>query len=200
MKRREFFLALGGTAVFPPTAHAQQRGPMRRIGVLMNVAADDPESAGRIAAFLKELQQFGWSDGRNVQIDARWAVGDVDRFRQYAAELIALAPDAVLASSSLAVAALQKVTGTVPIVFVGVVDPVGAGFVDSLAHPRRKHHRVHEFRIRPEREMAGAVERDCTPRETSSGPSGSCLTCRERYVHRHPIGGAIVWSGVEPIL
>jgi putative ABC transport system substrate-binding protein len=135
MKRREFIQALGGAAVFPLAAHAQQRGPMRRVGVLMNVAADDPESAARIAAFLKELQQLGWSDGRNVQIDTRWAVGDVDRFRQYAAELIALAPDVVLASSSLAVAALQKVTGTVPIVFVGVVDPVGAGFVDSLAHP-----------------------------------------------------------------
>jgi len=135
MKRREFIQAFGGAAVFPLTAHAQQRGPMRRVGVLMNVAADDPESAVRIAAFLKELQQFGWSDGRNVQIDTRWAVGDVDRFRQYAAELIALAPDVVLASSSLAVAALQKVTGTVPIVFVGVVDPVSAGFVDSLAHP-----------------------------------------------------------------
>ena len=135
MKRREFIQALGGAAVFPLAANAQQRGPMRRVGVLMNVAADDPESAARIAAFLQELQQFGWSDGRNVQIDTRWAVGDVDRFRQYAAELIALAPDVVLASSSLAVAALQKVTGTVPIVFVGVVDPVGAGFVDSLAHP-----------------------------------------------------------------
>jgi putative tryptophan/tyrosine transport system substrate-binding protein len=84
---------------------------MRRVGVLMNVAADDPESAARIAAFLKELQQFGWSDGRNVQIDTRWAVSDVDRFRQYATELIALTPDVVLASSSLAVAALQKETG-----------------------------------------------------------------------------------------
>ena len=136
MQRREFIKVLGGgAAAWPLGAHAQQRGAMRRVGVLMNVAADDPESATRIAAFLKELQQFGWSDGRNVQIDTRWAVGDVDRFRQYAAELIALAPDVVLASSSLAVAALQKVTGTVPIVFVGVVDPVGAGFVDSLAHP-----------------------------------------------------------------
>jgi putative tryptophan/tyrosine transport system substrate-binding protein len=135
MRRREFIKLLGGAAVFPLTAHAQQRGPMRRVGVLMNVAGDDPESAARIAAFLKELQQFGWSDGRNLQIDRRWAVGDVDRFRQYAAELIALAPDVVLASSSLAVAALQKVTGSVPIVFVGVVDPVGAGFIDSLAHP-----------------------------------------------------------------
>jgi putative ABC transport system substrate-binding protein len=135
MQRRDFITLLVGATTWPLAAGAQQRGPMRRLGVLMNVAADDPESAARIAAFLKQLQQLGWSDGRNVQIDTRWAVGDVDHFRQYAAELIALAPDAVLASSSLAVAALQKVTGTVPIVFVGVVDPVGAGFVDSLAHP-----------------------------------------------------------------
>ena len=106
MKRRELITLIGGAAVaWPLAAQAQQRGPMRRVGVLMNVAADDPESAVRIAAFLKELQQFGWSDGRNVQIDTRWAVGDVDRFRQYAAELIALAPDVVLASSSLAVTA-----------------------------------------------------------------------------------------------
>jgi len=140
VKRREFILAFGGAAaassnLWPLAVQAQQRGPMRRVGVLMNVAADDPESAARIAAFLEGLQQLGWSDGRNVRIDTRWAVGDVDRFRQYTAELVALAPDAVLASSSLAVAALQKVTRMVPIVFVGVVDPVGAGFVDSLAHP-----------------------------------------------------------------
>jgi putative ABC transport system substrate-binding protein len=84
MKRGEFIQALGGAAVFPLTAHAQQRGPMRRVGVVMNVAADDPASAARIAAFLKELQKFGSSDGRNVQIDTRWAVGDLDRFRRYA--------------------------------------------------------------------------------------------------------------------
>src|SRR5438128_823567 len=116
MRRREFMTLVGAGAAWPLAAPAQQSGSMRRVGVLMNVAADDPESAARIAGFLNELQQFGWSDGRNVHIDTRWAVGDVDRFRQYAAELIALAPDVVLASSSLAVAALQKVTGTVPIV------------------------------------------------------------------------------------
>jgi putative ABC transport system substrate-binding protein len=89
MRRREFITLLGGAAAWPLGAHAQQRGAMRRVGVLMNVAADDPESAARIAAFLKELQQLGWSDGRNLEMDTRWAVGDVDRFRQYAAELIA---------------------------------------------------------------------------------------------------------------
>jgi putative ABC transport system substrate-binding protein len=135
MDRRSFIVCLGGAAASPLAARAQQRGPMRRLGVLMNVAEGDPESAARIAAFLQGLQQSGWNDGRNVQIDIRWAAGDVERFRRYAAELVALAPDVILASSSLAVAALRQATHTTPIVFVGIVDPVGAGFVDSLARP-----------------------------------------------------------------
>jgi putative ABC transport system substrate-binding protein len=135
MDRRSFIVCLGGAAASPLAARAQQRGPMRRLGVLMNVAEGDPESAARIAAFLQGLQQSGWNDGRNVQIDIRWAAGDVERFRRYAAELVALAPDVILASSSLAVAALRQATHTTPIVFVGITDPVGAGFVDSLARP-----------------------------------------------------------------
>jgi putative tryptophan/tyrosine transport system substrate-binding protein len=136
MKRRDLIRMIAGSAAaWPLAAPAQQRGPMRRLGVLMNVAEADPESAARIAAFLQGLQQSGWSDGRNVQIDTRWAAGDVEHFRRYSAELVALAPDAILASSSLAVAALRQATRTTPIVFVGIVDPVGAGFVDSLARP-----------------------------------------------------------------
>ena len=108
---------------------------MRRIGVLMNRAADDPEGQAAVAAFQQALQQLGWSDGRNVRIDIRWGANDVDRDRKYAAELVALAPDVILASGTLSVAALQRVTRTLPIVFVGVSDPVGAGFVDSLARP-----------------------------------------------------------------
>jgi len=135
MRRRELITLLGGAAAWPLAARAQQRGPMRRVGVLMNVAEADPESSARIAAFLQGLQQLGWSDGRDVQIDTRWAAGDVERFRRYSAELVALAPDVILASSSLAVAALRQATHTTPIVFVGITDPVGAGFVDSLARP-----------------------------------------------------------------
>jgi putative ABC transport system substrate-binding protein len=136
MRRREFITLLGGAAVVLPFAtRAQRRSPMRRVGVLMNVAEADPESAARIAAFLQGLQQSGWSGGRDVRIDTRWAAGDVERFRRYAAELVALTPDVILASSSLAVAALQQATHTTPIVFVGITDPVGAGFVDSLARP-----------------------------------------------------------------
>jgi len=135
LRRREFITLLGGAACWPCRAQAQQPERVRRIGALMNLAADDQESKTRNAAFLQVLQRLGWSDGRNVRIDYRWAAGDAERFRRYAAELVALAPDVILASSSPAVAALQQVTRTVPIVFVIVIDPVGAGFVASLARP-----------------------------------------------------------------
>src|SRR5215831_1478446 len=135
MKRRAFISLLGGAAAaWPLAARAQQGDRMRRIGVLMNVAADDPQGQARVAAFREVLQQLGRSD-RNVRIDTRWGENDVDRERQYAAELVTLAPDVLLASGTMSVAALQKVTHTLPIVFVGVADPVGAGFVESLARP-----------------------------------------------------------------
>ena len=108
---------------------------MRRIGVLMNLAADDAEGQARIAAFVQALQRLGWSDGRNLRIDHRWAAGDTDRFHRYAEELLALAPDVILAAATPSVQALQRATRTVPIVFANVADPVGAGFVDSLARP-----------------------------------------------------------------
>ena len=107
---------------------------MRRIGVLMSTGADDPEGQARIAAFLGGLQQLGWTDGRNVQIDTRWPEGDAEA-RKYAAELVALAPDVILATGVHAGPLLQQATRTVPIVFVMVADPVGAGFVESLARP-----------------------------------------------------------------
>ena len=108
---------------------------MRRIGALMSTAADDPEGQARIAAFQQGLQQFGWTIGRNVRIDSRWPVGDSERTRRYAAELVALAPDVILATGSAAAAPLLQATRTVPVVFVIVPDPVGAGFVNSLARP-----------------------------------------------------------------
>jgi len=108
---------------------------MRRIGVLLNVAADDPESLTRITAFAQGLQELGWSDGRNVRIDYRWGGANVERTRRYAAELVALAPDVIVSSGTPAVAALERATSTVPIVFVQVPDPVGGGFVESLARP-----------------------------------------------------------------
>jgi putative tryptophan/tyrosine transport system substrate-binding protein len=108
---------------------------MRRIGVLMNAAAADRDGQARAIAFVQALQELGWTDGRNARVDIRWGAGDAERYRGYAAELIALAPDVILAPTSGVVAALQRATGTVPIVFVGVIDPVGAGFVASLARP-----------------------------------------------------------------
>jgi putative ABC transport system substrate-binding protein len=108
---------------------------MRRIGVLMNLAADDPQGQARIAAFVQGLAQLGWTEGRNVRIDYRWGPGDAERYRRYAAELVRLAPDIILASASPTVAAFQQTNRTVPIVFASVIDPVGAGFVASLARP-----------------------------------------------------------------
>ena len=136
MKRREFITLLGGAAAARPlAARAQQSDGMRRIGVLTAFTADDLESQARIAAFQQGLQKLGWTDGGNVRIDTRWAAGDVDLFRRYAAELVALAPDVILANGALALRPLQEVTRTLPIVFVNVPDPVGAGFVASLARP-----------------------------------------------------------------
>ena len=137
MKRRDFITLVGGAAAaWPLAAHAQQAERMRRIGVLMGLTADDPESAPRLAAFAQGLQQSGWTIGQNVRVDYRWGGGNADSMRKYAAELVALAPDVILAHSSAAVAPLLQATRTIPIVFTTVSDPVGAGFVDSLARPR----------------------------------------------------------------
>src|SRR5262249_37787042 len=137
IQRREFIVSLSSMAAWPLTARAQQADRMRRIGVLMNRAADNPDGQDRIAAFHQGLQELGWSVGRNVRIETRWGQDDADRERKYATELVALAPDIILASGTLSVAALQQVSRTLPIVFAGVTDPVGAGFVDSLARPGR---------------------------------------------------------------
>jgi putative ABC transport system substrate-binding protein len=135
VKRRQFITLLGGAAAWPFVARAQQGERMRRIGVLMTVTADNPEYQTRMAAFLQELQQLGWTDGRNVRIDVRWAAGDADRIRKYAAELVALAPDVILAPGTTTTGPLLQLTRTMPIVFTTLLDPVGAGFVESLARP-----------------------------------------------------------------
>ena len=136
MRRRDFItLLVGVTATRCFTALAQQAEQMRRIGVLMNNAAEHPEGQPAVAAFQQALQQLGWSDGRNVRFEIRWGENDVDRDRKYAAELVALAPDVILAAGTIGATALQRVTRTVPIVFVRVADPIGAGVVDNLARP-----------------------------------------------------------------
>src|SRR5262249_22447972 len=136
MRRREFITLLSGAAAtWPFAAGAQQGERMRRIGVLMLSAADDPEFQARITAFVQGLAPLGWLDGRNLRIDTRGGAADADRVRKYAAELVALAPDVILANSSAAIAPLLQATRTVPIVFTAVADPVAAGYVDSLARP-----------------------------------------------------------------
>ena len=135
VRRREFITLLGAAAAWPLAARAQQGERMRRIGVLVNLGADDAEGRARHVAFRQGLQQLGWTDGLNVRIDYRWYAGNADAARTHAAELVALAPDVILAEGSPSVAALRSATRTVPIVFVSIIDPVGAGFVESLARP-----------------------------------------------------------------
>jgi len=134
--RRKFLATLGGVVAWPLAARGQQPERMRRVGVLMITAEDDTESKARIGAFRQGLKELGWSDGRNVRIDIRWGAADAERMRKHSAELVALAPDVILAAGGTpTVSALQQMTRTVPIVFVGVADPVGGGFVASLASP-----------------------------------------------------------------
>ena len=136
IQRREFITLLGGAAVaWPRAARAQPSERIRRVGMLMNLAPTDPIGQARIAAFVQGLQEAGWADGRNVRIDRRWTGGVRDLFHQYATELVALGPDVVLADTTQAVTPLQQASRTMPIVFVGVVDPVGSGLVASMARP-----------------------------------------------------------------
>ena len=136
MNRRKAIAVLGGVAAaWPLSAYGQQPERVRRIGVLMAQGADDPAQQARVATFLQGLQQFGWTAGRNLHIDTRWSTGQPDDIRKHTAQIVALAPDVILAGGGTVVPWLLQATRTVPIVFVQVVDPVGAGFVDSLARP-----------------------------------------------------------------
>jgi putative tryptophan/tyrosine transport system substrate-binding protein len=136
MRRRDFITAVAAsTLAWPLAAGAQQREKMRRVGVLMTLAADDPEGLARVTAFAQRLQELGWREGREVRIDYRWAAADAASSHRQAQELLTLAPDVIIAVATPNVVALQQATRTVPIVFVGVTDPVGAGLVESLAHP-----------------------------------------------------------------
>jgi putative ABC transport system substrate-binding protein len=136
MRRREFIALVGGAAAFwPVAARAQQARRVRRIGVLTNLAADDPEGQVRFTPFAQALAQLGWTVGENLRIEQRWAAADAERIRRYAAELVALTPDVVLATGAAGVAPVLQATRTVPVVFVLVPDPIGAGFVDNLPRP-----------------------------------------------------------------
>jgi len=136
MRRREFFGLVGSVAtVWSLSAYAQQFDPIRKVGVLMNFAAEDPEGQARLQLFSQSLRAVGWIEGKNLRTEIRWAGGNAERFHRYAAELVDSVPEVILASASQSVVALQQVTRTVPIVFANVIDPVGAGFVVSLSRP-----------------------------------------------------------------
>ena len=135
MKRRAFITLLGGAAAWPVASRAQQSARIRRIGMLLYYSETDPEGQDRIAQFEQELQGLGWTIGRDLQIESRWAAADTNRLRRYAAELVSLRPDVILAQTTWAAAPLQQLTETVPIVFVGATDPVGAGLVSSMSRP-----------------------------------------------------------------
>lgn len=134
MKRRQFIAAIGGAAAWPLTARAQQPAPLRRIGLLMNLAEGDAEAKRRIAAFLKTLGELGWSEGKNIHVDYRWGV-DVQSVKENAAQLVALAPDAIVANAPPSVVAVRQLTQSVPVVFAAVTDPVALGVIESLARP-----------------------------------------------------------------
>jgi putative ABC transport system substrate-binding protein len=135
MRRREFIALVGGVAASTLAARAQQPERIRKIGVLMNLSSEDAEGQARVKAYAQALQKLGWIDGGNMRTEIRWAADDADRYRRYSQELVALAPDVILASNSPSVVTLQRLTHSVPIVFVNVIDPVGAGFVTSMARP-----------------------------------------------------------------
>jgi putative tryptophan/tyrosine transport system substrate-binding protein len=135
MRRRHFIAGLGSAAAWPIAARAQQGDRMRRVGVLMVGAENDPETKGRLSGFTQVLGELGWTDARNLRMEVRWAGGNLDRVRMFANELVGLRPDVILANGSPATAALQRATKTIPIVFVVVSDPVGDGFVASLPRP-----------------------------------------------------------------
>ena len=168
---------------------------MRRIGVLMSVAAADPEAQARLAAFQQGLQQLGWIVGRNVRIDTRWGGGNAEDIRRYAAELVALTPDVILATGSVTVGPLLQATRTVPIVFAYVPDPVGAGFVDSLARPGGNATGFTPFEYSLEREMAGTAQGDRARRDASGRHSGPRNIHRARPVWRNPVRSVVGRGG-----
>jgi putative tryptophan/tyrosine transport system substrate-binding protein len=197
--RRKFIATLSGAAVaWPLAAHAQQAGGMRRIGVLMSLPANDGEGQNRIAAFTQGLQQLGWAVGQNIRINYRWAGSNADDMPKYAAELVESAPDVILAHSSAAVGPLMKATRTIPIVFTTVADPVGAGYVDSLARPGGNATGFTNFEyaiagkwLELLKEIVPNVKRVAVLRE-------SAIVAGPAQFGRNPDHRAVTWRGVAP--
>ena len=193
MNKREFIRLLGSAAAWPLAARAQQRERVRRIGVLLPAVADDPVWQARVGAFLQALALLGWTIGRNI--DTRWATNNPTEIRKHATELAALVPDVILAVTST-LGPLLEVTRTVPIVFTLGTDPVGAGFVDSVARPGR--HRFHVVRVQHGRKMAGAAQADCAGRDARGDPSRCESSLCHEHVCYHSGGGAGAGGGGDP--
>jgi putative tryptophan/tyrosine transport system substrate-binding protein len=200
MRRREFITLLSSVPpAWPLVAYAQQSQQMRHIGILMNRAASDPEGQARVVAFKQGMQQLGWSEGRNIELDPRWGEDDINVEQKYAAELIALAPDLIFASGTLSVAALQRLSPTVPIVFVGVTDPLGAGFVDSLARPggNATGFMIYEYSLSG-KWMARTAQGNCTWRDAGRYSKESRQSCRSRFIRRHPSRSEVAQDRGDP--
>jgi putative tryptophan/tyrosine transport system substrate-binding protein len=199
LKRREFITLLGSAAAaWPLAARAQQHKRMRRIGILMNLAADDPQAQARVAAFLQGLQEAGWAVGRNVEIDIRWGDRDAERNRKNVAELVALKPDAVLGTTFPIVKALQEAAREVPIVFAGIIDPVGAGLVASLARPGGNTTGLAGFEYGMSAKWLELLK-EIAPRIRAGGSSSRFVhTRRYRSVGRNPRRSAVVRRRIEP--
>ena len=155
MKRRAFITLLGGAAAWPLAAQAQQRDAVRRMGFLASTSDTEPEGQARVAALRQGLQELGWIENRNILIDYRWGGGDPNRVRAYAAELVASKPDVILASPSSVLAAVQRATRTIPVVFAQLVDPGRQRIRGEPRASRRQYHRVRRLRIRDRGQMAG---------------------------------------------
>ena len=193
MRRRDFVTLLGGAAAtWSLAAHAQQPQPIRRIGLLMGLPENDLQTKAALAAFLQALQQSGWTDGRNVRIDYRWTEGNADNIRKYAAEFAALAPDVILTSGTATMTPLLQATRRVPVVFVQVPDPVGAGYVDSLARPGGNATGFTNFEYGVSGKWLELLEKDGAGASDPSGSSSrSCHRCRNRPVRRDSGRGAV---------
>jgi len=199
MKRREFITLLGSAAAgWPLVAHAQQSGPMRRIGVLLGGGENDPQIVEALATFKTALEGLGWADGRNVQIDYRFAAADVERMRVFAKELVALQPDVLLGHTTGVIAALKRETKTIPIVFVIVSDPVGSGFVESLPRPGGN---ITGF-INIEASLSGKwieMLKEIVPRISRAGLMFNPATATYFAFYQQPFEAAARANGIEPI-
>jgi len=195
MKRRAFISLLGGAAAaWPLAVRAQQTERVRRIGIIQPASSDDAEYQIRVGALLQELQQLGWIIGRNIRIETRWTKFDPEESRKYAAELVALAPDAIVATGISTVGPLLQLTRTVPIVFPGRIRSGRRRSGRELGATGRQRHRLPLVRIQFEREMAGAAQTGRAKRQAGGGTSRPCQPLRNCPVRRHPGGGIVGWT------